>query len=224
MNANSGLVGEWPRINLQIVEHERGLLVRQGEDEYLALKWRMTPALRLIIDGAIAHGLVATIRTNHPKPNNRARGVPYIAFSRTPYERWIVTFDPDSPPTGKGDGTIRQFTVEKSYRTTLERAHIPYRQEPRGGENLFVDVEHFPAVLQVASDAADDVENALGARDSNRVKDEIGFITEAVLESAVLASWNSILRSPTSNSSATRSTIWTSSPGIGPRVLSLCSS
>lgn len=191
-NTRSGLVGAWQEVDLRIVEHDRGLLVRQGEDEYLALNWRLTPELHRAIDEAIANGLVTVIRTNHPKPNNRRNGVKYIAFSRTPYERWVITFDQYSPSNGTGDGEIRQFTVEQSYRSVLEAAEIPYRQERGGGKNLYVPFEHVSAVLAATNERIDDVENALGARDWNRVKDEIGFITEAVLESAILANWKSI--------------------------------
>ena len=186
------VVAQWPQVGLEVREHPLGLLVQQRGEGYVALNWRMSPEVHSFINEAISNGLGTVIRTEHPKSNNRARGVKYIAFSRTPYERWVAVLDQYSPANGRGDVEIRQFTVEQSYRFALDAAGVPYRQERGGGKNLYVDVQHYREALAAVAAQVDDVEDALGARDWMRVKDEIGFITEAVLETAILANWDSV--------------------------------
>lgn len=116
----------------------------------------------------------------------------YIGFSRTPHERWVAVLDQYSPATGLQGGTVRRFTVEQAYRAVLDLSGIPYAQEGGGGRNLFVEFEHHPDVFAAAAAHVEDVESGLGARQWNQVKDEIGFITEAVLETALLSRWSMI--------------------------------
>lgn len=185
-------LGDWPQAALEIFDHPLGLWVRQGRNGYLARDWRLTPQVLEFIDATIGAGIATVIRAEHPKPNNRIRGVAYIAFSRAPHERWIVTLDQYSPASGKRGGTVRQFTVEQAYRAILESAGVPYRQERGGGKNLYVDYEHHRRVLEVAALSAEDVESAIGARGWLRIKEEIGFVTEALLETAIIAGWGRI--------------------------------
>jgi hypothetical protein len=144
------------------------------------------------IDAALVTGFATLIRSQHPQPNRRERGVRYIGFSRTPHERWVAVLDQYSPATGLRDGTVRQFTVEQAYRAVLDSNGIPYTQERSGGRNLFVEFDRHPDVFAAAAAHVEDVESGLGARHWIEVKDEIGFITEAVLETALISGWSTI--------------------------------
>ena len=143
--------------------------------------------MRSFIDAAVASGFTTLIRSQHPQPNRRAKGVKYIGFSRTSHERWVAVLDQYSPAAGLQGETVRRFTVEQAYRSVLDLSGIPYAQERGGGRNLFVEFERHPDVFAAAAAHVEDVESGLGARDWNQVKDEIGFITEAVLETALLS-------------------------------------
>lgn len=116
----------------------------------------------------------------------------YIGFSRTPHERWVAVLDQYSPAAGLRGGTVRQFTVEQAYRAVLDSKGIPYTQERGGGRNLSVEFERHPNVFAAVAAHVEDVKFGLGARHWNQVKDENGFITEAVLETALLSRWSTI--------------------------------
>lgn len=182
----------WPVAGLQVVSEPRGLRIQQIASSYLALDWRLTDQVRGFIDAAVEAGFRTLIRSQHPQPNRRERGVRYIGFSRTPHERWVAVLDQYSPATGLQGGTVRRFTVEQAYRAVLDSKGIPYSQERGGGRNLFVEFERHPDVFAAAAAHVEDVESGLGARHWNQVKDEIGFITEAVLETALLSRWSTI--------------------------------
>ena len=184
--------GAWPAVGLTIVDEPRGVWIQQHGSCYVALDWRLTDQVRAFIDAAVAAGFTTLIRSQHPQPNRRETGVKYIGFSRTPHERWVAVLDQYSPATGLRGGVVRRFTVEQAYRAVLESRGIPYLQERGGGRNLYVEFERHPDVFTAASAHVEDVESGLGARHWNQVKDEIGFITEAVLETAMLSTWSTI--------------------------------
>jgi len=185
-------VASWPEVGLTIFEDPRGLRIEQRADAYIALGWRLTRQVREFIDAAVRAGLSAVIRSEHPQPNRRERGVKYIGVSRTPHERWVAVLDQYSPATGLRGGGVRRFTVEQAYRAILESRGIPYAQETGGGRNLYVEFDRHPDVFAAAVASVDVVESGLGARHWNQVKEEIGFVTEAVLETALLSAWSTI--------------------------------
>lgn len=185
-------VGWWPEVGLTIFDDPRGLRIEQGADGYLALGWRLTHHVREFVDAAVGAGFSTLIRLEHPQPNRRERGVKYIGVSRTPHERWVAVLDQYSPATGLRGGAVRRFTVEQTYRSVLEARGIPYLPERGGGRNLFVEFDHHHDVFAAAAARVEDVETALGARHWSQIKDEIGFVTEAVLETALLAAWSKI--------------------------------
>lgn len=185
-------VGWWPAVDLKVFEAGSGLRIHQAGSRYLALDWRLTDQVRSFIDSALSAGFGTLIRSQQPQPNRRENGVRYIGFSRTPHERWVAVLDQYSPATGLRGGTIRKFTVEQAYRAVLDSHGIPYTQERGGGRNLFVEFERHPDVFAAAAAQVENVESGLGARHWNEVKDEIGFITEAVLETALMSRWSTI--------------------------------
>ena len=77
--------------------------------------------------------------------------------------------------------------MEQAYRAVLDSKGIPYTQERGGGRNLSVEFERHPNVFAAVAAHVEDVKFGLGARHWNQVKDENGFITEAVLETALLS-------------------------------------
>ena len=85
-----------------------------------------------------------------------------------------------------------QFAVEQAYWAVLDSKGIPYTQERGGGRNLFVVFERHREVFAAAAAHVEDVESGLGARHWNQIKDEVGFITEAVLETALISRWSII--------------------------------
>ena len=85
-----------------------------------------------------------------------------------------------------------QFAVEQAYWAVPDSKGIPYTQERGGGRNLFVVFERHREVFAAAAAHVEDVESGLGARHWNQIKDEVGFITEAVLETALISRWSII--------------------------------
>jgi hypothetical protein len=192
MASQIGTIDSWPAADLTISAADRGLLIEQAGARYLAVDWRVTDQVRAFIEAAVSFGFTTLIRSQHPQPNRREKGVRYIGVSRTPHERWVAVLDQYSPATGLRGGTVRRFTVEQAYRTVLGSHGIPYTQERGGGRNLYVEFERHRDVFAAAAAHVEAVESGLGARHWNQVKDEIGFITEAVLETALISRWSTI--------------------------------
>jgi hypothetical protein len=159
----------------------------------LARHWVLSKDLRFIIDQAIHAQMTCVIRHKHPQPNNREpRGVEYIGFSRWPAERWVFVLDQFSCKPRNRRGNIHRITFENHYSDVLQNHGVPFVRERGGGRNLFVNFENFEAAVRACSPYIEDVEVALGTREWENVKDEIGFVTEALLEAKLIEHWDKI--------------------------------
>jgi hypothetical protein len=183
----------WPEHKLRLTECVGGLQVQQDRAAYIARSWRLCDDLVKLVDVALDFGFTCVIRHNHPKPNNRdERGVHYIGFSRSASERWAFVIDQYSCPGARQRDRINAVTFEKHYRTTLERASIPFTDERAGGQNLFVPFYHVVRAIPACAEEAEIVEGAIGAREWEDCKARLGFVTEAVLESYLVRHWHAL--------------------------------
>jgi hypothetical protein len=183
----------WPEHKLKLTECDRGLQVEQDGASYIARSWKLCDDVVKLVDVALDCGFTCVIRHNHPKPNNRdERGVQYIGFSRSASERWAFVIDQYSCPGVRQRDRINTVTFEKHYRTTLERAVIPFRDEPAGGQNLFVPLDRVADAVRACAEEAEAVEQVIGAREWEDRKARLGFVTEAVLESYLVQNWRTL--------------------------------
>lgn len=84
-------------------EIEEGLLVRQGQEAYVARDWCLTAPVIALVEAALAAGLQWMIRTDHPRRNARwpnRRGVVYLAFSPSRHQQWALAIDTIRPARG----------------------------------------------------------------------------------------------------------------------------
>jgi hypothetical protein len=186
-------VREWRDANLQVEEVNEGLMLTQGGDRYLARDWTLCADVIKTVDLAMGAQFPCVIRHRHPKPNKRlADGVQYIGFSRRPEERWVFVIDQYSTKTSPRT-EISQVTFEKHYRVVLENAGVEWRQENAGGNNIFVPFRHIQRALAACvPNTVELVEEAIGTREWEARKAEIGLVTEALLETWMIQEWKSL--------------------------------
>jgi hypothetical protein len=184
---------EFPEHGITLKEVPTGLSVSQHGESYIARNWHLDNYLVTLIDASIDAGFSCLIRTNHPRPNNRdSRGVEYLGFSRSPFERWAFVVDQYSCPNKKDRREIAKVTFEKSYRVALDRESIPWEPEPVGGQNLFVDFQHAIAAIHACASVVDLVEDTLGTREWQERQAAIGFINEYTLQSYLVKHWHEL--------------------------------
>jgi hypothetical protein len=187
----------WPEHGLKLTECDRGLQVQQDGAAYIARSWKLCDDVVKTVDAALDCGFACVIRHNHPKPNNRDEGgVQYIGFSRSESERWVFVIDQYSCPGTRQRDHVNTVTFEKHYRTTLERAQIPFTEEGargrKGGQNLFVSFDRVADAIHACAGDAEAVEQVMGAREWEERKAHLGFVTEAVLESYLVQHWHTL--------------------------------
>jgi hypothetical protein len=184
----------WRNVDLRLQQQSDGLSVTQAGESYLARDWYLTDQVVSFVDLCVENGLPCVIRYSHPRRHLRAKGVQYLAFSRTPAERWVCVLDQYSPKARREADLIDQVTFEKHYRVVLEKGSIPWSWERAGGKNIFVPFDRLQSAIPICAQAIELVESALGARHWESTKASIGFVTESLLESWVLQRWTTIAR------------------------------
>jgi hypothetical protein len=136
------------------------------------------------------------IRHGHPKVSNRANGVHYLCASRSPDERWVVGIDQFSPKAAKPGVRIERLIVESHYRLALDEARLPWAWQSSSAKNIHVSFADLSKLVQAVVPWVEDIERGLGTRRWEQVKARIGFVTEAVLESWMVDTWDTLPFAP----------------------------
>jgi hypothetical protein len=168
-----------------LAELSHGLLVRQGDESYVARNWRLSPSVEELIETALAAGLGCMIREDHPRRNSRwpnMRGVVYLAFSPDNTGQWSLAIDTANPKTGNfGSGVFNG-----KYHEQFVAAGIPFKFEGRNKTAGHLVVQRDLVVPTLRS---------LGTFDHsvlamNRAKhDGLGFTTEYVIQRSLMLGW-----------------------------------
>ncbi|MEG3662778.1 endonuclease NucS domain-containing protein [Celeribacter halophilus] len=170
---------------IEVENMDGGLLVRQGDEAYVARKWQLSLATEELIETAIGSGLGCMIRDDHPRLNSRwpnPRGVVYLAFSTTSSNQWSLAIDTFNP--ARRDYSAAVFNGK--YQTQFVGAGIPFEFESRnkGAGHLVVARQNVIKTLQALSEFDHSV-LAL----NRTTHDGVGFTTEYVLQRQILSNW-----------------------------------
>ncbi len=119
-------------------EVDGGLLVRQGDEVYVARNWVLTEPVIALVEAAMSAGLCWMIRTEHPRRNARwpnKRGVVYLAFSPSQHQQWALAVDTIRPATGDYghavfNGKYHEQFLKLGLRFTFEKRNKGSGQEP----------------------------------------------------------------------------------------------
>jgi len=170
---------------IEVENIDGGLLVRQGDEAYVARKWQLTSTTEELIQTAIGSGFGCMIRDDHPRRNSRwpnPRGVVYLAFSTTANNQWSLAIDTFNP--AREDFSAAVFNGK--YQAQFRDAGISFKFEGRnkGSGHLVVARKDVIKTIQAISNFDHSV-LAL-----NRTKhDGEGFTTEYVLQRQILSNW-----------------------------------
>lgn len=180
----------WTSASLELTVTANGIELRQGDSHYLAHGWCVTDQVRHFVDACVDSGLGCFIRHSHPKVSNRANGVHYLCASRSADERWVVGIDQFSPKATHPERRIGRLIVESHYRLALDEAGLAWDWQSSSAKNIHVPFDDLARLLQAVTPWIEDVEQGLGTRRWEQVKARIGFVTEAVLESWIVDTWD----------------------------------
>ncbi len=162
-----------------------GLLIRQGNDGYVARNWKLCSATEELIETAIRSGLDRMIREDHPRRNARwpnPRGVVYLAFSPDVAGQWSLAIDTFNPR--RDDYGFAVFNGK--YHEQFLQAGIPFVFEGRNrtAGHLVVTRE---LVLPTIKALAGFDHSVLAL---NRVSHSgEGFTTEYIIQRKLLKHW-----------------------------------
>jgi hypothetical protein len=185
-------VRRWSATDLELEASADGIILRQNGSAYLAREWALTEQVDSFVEACVDAGLGCFIRHSHPKVSNRANGVHYLCASRAADERWVVGIDQYSPKARKTGDQIQRLIVENHYGFALQRAGLRIDWQSSSANNIHVPFSELAHLLTVLAPVVDDVEKNLGTKRWEEIKSRIGFVTEAVLESWMLATWDTL--------------------------------
>ena len=170
---------------ISLGELSDGLLVRQGDEAYVARNWRLSPTVEELIETAIDAGLGCMIRDDHPRRNSRwpnPRGVVYVAFSPASTLQWSLAIDTSNPKTGNfGFGAFNG-----KYHEQFLAAGIPFKFEGRNktAGHLVVQRDLVMPTLQALA-TFDHSVLAMNRTAHNGH----GFTTENVIQRSLMVGW-----------------------------------
>lgn len=148
-----GETREWQEVGLSVKETKDGLVIKQGDEKYLARDWTLCPDVIKTIDRALNAGLRCLIREKHPRPKNRlTKGVEHIGFSTSPDEPWVFVIDEHSTRGKPRDG-VTKVTFEKHLFGLLKDGGMKWEQESGGGRNIFVPFNELERALRACGGA-----------------------------------------------------------------------
>lgn len=170
---------------LLVQETSSGLLVRQGDEAYVARNWRLSPQVEELIETAIGAGLGCMVRQDHPRKNARlpnSRGVVYLAFSPHASLQWSLAIDTVNQRTGDfGFGVFNG-----KYRAQFSAAQIPFDFEGRNkGAGHLVVQRHLvlPTLRKLAG-----FDHSVLAMNRTEHSGE-GFTSEYVIQRSIIVNW-----------------------------------
>ena len=173
------------RNGVTIENLDGGILVRQGDEAYVARNWQISAATVELIESAIDSGLGCMIREDHPRRNARwpnTRGVVYLAFSPTPETQWSLAIDTFRP--ARRDYSFAVFNGK--YQEQFGHAGIPFVFEARnkGAGHLVVSRKE---VIQTIKKLANFDHSVLALNRTDHGGE--GFTTEYVLQRQIMTNW-----------------------------------
>lgn len=171
---------------LTVEDVEGGLLVRQGDEAYIARDWHLTGSVERLIEAALASGLAYMIRDDHPRRNARwpnKRGVVYLAFSPTTDGHWSLAIDTFRAKSGEYGHAV----FNGKYHEQFVAADIPFTFEMRNktAGHLVVARDCVIPTLEALSDFDHSV-LAL----NRKAHEGSGFTTEYVIQREILTKWD----------------------------------
>lgn len=183
---------KWAEYDLQISDSDRGLLITQNGDGYVAKNWNVTQPVINIFEKALKYGLTCLLQNGHPQPSKRepeGDGAEYIAFSRVPNELWVMCIDDNSPSSKKSRNDVLQVLFNKRYRGVLTQAGVPWKTENfRNASNIFVPVENFEDAIKACIPYLDIHAKRGGKR--GKAGEYPGFREEADIERWLMENFN----------------------------------
>ncbi|MBI5376409.1 MAG: DUF91 domain-containing protein [Candidatus Schekmanbacteria bacterium] len=142
----------WEKYDLTIEQVDRGLLISQGGDAYVAKEWRLTQQVIKIIEIALQNGLVSLIQNGHPQPSKRepmGDGAEYLSFGRVPNELCLMVLNKNSPTNPNSRTDVKKVLFRKHYRHVLKQSDIPFEVEKyRNASNIEVPVDYVEKAIK----------------------------------------------------------------------------
>lgn len=145
----------WDGAGLRLREVDGGLLVDQEGRRYVGRRWALTPAVRRVIDLAIAHSFTKMWVNGHPsdayvhmyedgdkRGDKYEQGSHHLTFARAHDEAWTFVLGHEAKPPG-----LRWVTFNKRLADRIERSKVSYRWEHAGGHNVLVVPDALPDLL-----------------------------------------------------------------------------
>ena len=171
---------------IQLEELDKGLLVRQYEDAYIARRWRLSDHTIELVRTASRSGFRWMIRKGHPQSHARwpsGKGRVYLAFSPTRENQWSVAIDSVNT---KGDNYgIAVFNGK--YRRLFDEQGIDFEFEKRNRTSGHLVIDR-PRVLSTIQTMADFDHSVLYLGRSH--SDDRCFATEYDIQRKILFEWS----------------------------------
>ena len=131
----------FPEHNLVLEDREGGILIAQGQKEYLARKWQLTDQVIGIVHLALAKGLTCLWQEGHPG-GDTSHHISF-SFSHKPAS-WVFCIG-----DGAGAPMVRKVTLSKKVRGLFEQSSFRPFWESAGGKNFSIIPEDLPAFLDL---------------------------------------------------------------------------
>ncbi len=170
---------------ITIEDVEGGLLVRQGDEAYVARNWHLTQPVENLVETAFECGLNCMIRTDHPRKNSRwpnTRGVVYLAFSPTADGQWSLAIDTFREKSGEFGHAV----FNGKYHEQFVAAGLPFTFEARNktAGHLVVARDYVVPAIRALSGFDHSVLTL-----NHKAHESEGFTTEYVIQREILTNW-----------------------------------
>jgi hypothetical protein len=172
--------------DIVLEEVDGGLLVRQGDEAYVARNWVLTEPVIALVEAAMSAGLCWMIRAEHPRRNARwpnKRGVVYLAFSPSQHQQWALAVDTIRLATGDYGHAV----FNGKYHEQFLKLGLPFTFEKRnkGSGHLVVARNDVLATIEALRDF-DHRALDLGRTERSHA----GFATEYDIQRVILERWH----------------------------------
>jgi hypothetical protein len=172
------------QFDLELIERDDGIEVRQFGDAYLAKGWRLTESVMSLVHLAAENNLGVMLQHGHPQSSNRlpnGDGTEYLSFARTQETYWVFAINDQSGLTRKSRSDVRWVLFNKAYRGPIAGAGVPSEIEPfRNASNIRVARDHVAAALASCLPWVDELGHRGGRRGA--IGTFPGFRDEADIE------------------------------------------
>jgi hypothetical protein len=142
----------WPKFDLTISQHDRGLLISQHGKAYIAKHWRLATPVIEMVEIALVHGLTSLIQNGAPQSSKlepSGDGAEYLSFARKPNEYWVMVINDNSATSRRSRSDVNKVLFSKRYRHVLKQAEIPCQVEKfRNASNIEVPAKYAEAAIK----------------------------------------------------------------------------